>query len=163
MENSHYIDYTPSRRRYLLWQSTSNLIPPCFFYRIVTILIQSFTLYYRFLFWYFSFLLVGIVERQEKDLGSTILPDSFFFLMETPIILSFHFFPCYQERDEFGMEREGKVFSEGIFFEITQYTLNVTKYLLEYAKTHLNTFFCIKTTLFYPNPYLFCLKALVFP
>lgn len=163
MENSHYIDYTPSRRRYLLWQSTYNLIPPCFFYRIVTILIQSFTLYYRFLFWYFSFLLVGIVEKQEKDLGSTILPDSFFFLMETPIILSFHFFPCYQERDEFGMEREGKVFSESIFFEITQYTLNATKYLLEYEKTHLNPFFIKKTTLFYPNPYLFCLKALVFP
>lgn len=162
MENSHYIDYTPSRRRYLLWQSTSSLIPPCFFYRIVTILIQPFTLYYRFLFWYFSFLLVDKVERQEKDLGITILPDSFFFLTETPVTLSFHFHPCYRERNEFGMERKGKVFPESNYLEITQYMLNVTKCLLEYAKTHLNTFFYSKTTLFCPNPYLFCLKALVF-
>ena len=35
---------------------------------------------------------------------------------------------------------KGKYFRE-YFFEITQYTLNVTKYLLEYAKTPLNAFF----------------------
>lgn len=67
------------------------------------------------------------------------------------------------ERAEFGLKRKGRDFSEMNSLEVTQYTLNVAKYLLEYAKTHLNTFFRSKMPRFCPNPYLFCLKALVFP